>query len=211
MKSPTTTIKNSTYTELDNVKKNILRKSEQLNVSIPELSKLANIPYQSLWRFMNDINIPNYDILNRIAKFLNISVAELLSPPRKDPYSVPLVELSHIQDFLNNELQVITSEFVTTDEYMNNKSFAIKIDNNNQENIYIFTPFQQLVKAIIILQNQNNGEFTLAKIFNINHEYVEFFDLINSKQQRPHKLNIGDIQVIALAVKQIIKNNLLHW
>ena len=209
MKIPTTQIKNSTYTELNNVKKNIIKKAKQLNISIPELAKLADIPYQSLWRFMNDINIPNYDFLNRISTFLNLSVSELLSTPQKNPYQIPLVDLAHIQDFLNNEL--VTRENLTTEEYMNDKSFAIKFDHNEQENIYIFTPFQQLVKAIIILQNRINGEFTLAIILKVNHEYIEFFDLANTKQQRSHKLNIDDIQVIALAVKQIIKNNLLHW
>jgi transcriptional regulator with XRE-family HTH domain len=205
MKFSKKTIKHSIYRELDNVKINIVKKAQQLDVSMPELAVLADISYKSLWRFMNDTNVPNYEILDKIAKFLNITVSELLSYPESKTFDIPIIELTNIQDFINCNA-LIDNEYIVVNEFIDKNSFAIRLNKTNQQNIYIFKPYDKIIKGIVIFQN--NSDFVLAKIFEINNDCIRFFNLSKQKQYS-YQLSIDDIKIIALAVKQIVNSDLL--
>ena len=203
-------IKPSIYNELDNAKTNILKASEEFNISLPELCKLADISYKSLWRFMNNMNIPNYEILDKIANFLNISVSELLTSFDKkiklDSYNVPIVQLSDLNIFFeDNQIKEYTS--VSINEFISHDSFAIKINEPEKESIYIFKPHDKLIKGILIFKW--NHQILIGKIFEINDKSIHFYSLENLNKQAQIAY-IDDIKVIAMAVKIIVQNNLLR-
>ena len=203
-------IKPSIYNELDNAKTNILKASEEFNISLPELCKLADISYKSLWRFMNNMNIPNYEILDKIANFLNISVSELLTSFDKkikiDSYNVPIIQLSDLNIFFEeNQIKEYTS--VSINEFISHDSFAIKINEAEKESIYIFKPQGKLIKGILIFKF--NHQILIGKIFEINDKSIHFYSLENLNKQAQIAY-IDDIKVIAMAVKIIVQNNLLR-
>ena len=203
-------IKPSIYNELDNVKANVLKLAEQLNLSLPQLCEIANISYKSLWRFMNNSNIPNYDILEKLASFFNMSVSELLVSLDKQPvtnyFKIPITNLSDLENFLDNRT---ANEYpcIHIDQFIAHNSFAIKINKNEKDEIYVFKPSNECVKGILLFKS--NNQTIIGKVFQIAKQSIQFYDLTNSSKYT-HTIGLDNIQVIAVAVKLIIQDNLLR-
>lgn len=73
---------------------------EELELTRKELAQRLSIPYHTLAKYETNINEPNFDMLVRIAKVLDVSTDYLLGvPARRDTMEITPSEKNLIQNY----------------------------------------------------------------------------------------------------------------
>ncbi len=195
------------HEELDNLRTNIYKKMAQLNVKLPKLAELIGIPHASLWRITNEGFQPNFQSLYPIAKFFGVTVADLLKSPDLPQY-VPILDLSDLNKFFIGDLDIEHNDTILSNEYIHENAFALVLQFEqyglNVNSTFLFKPFHKLhIGNIGIIEVKN--KYRVVKVDDVIEENKFDVQDILSKQN----LLLEDARPIAIAVKQIVDNNLL--
>lgn len=200
--------------ELDNLSNNILKKMVLLNSTLPELAKLIGIEYQTLRRLAYKKNnyLPNLRVLFPIADFFNVTVADLLKNPNIPQY-VPVINIKDVAGYLlaGDKLNITTGyEKIFCSEYVHECAFALKINVNYMERItpikYIFKPYAKIIVNTYILFEYEGLGNQFFRVNGISDKFIEGTGVYNNE---PRRFKISQIAVLALAVKQVMDNDLI--
>lgn len=194
--------------ELDNLRINIYKKLAQQNIKLPKLAELIGIPHASLWRITNEGFHPNMQSLYPIAKYFGVSVADLLKSPDLPQY-IPIISIEEIERYINDKLEIDHYDTVLSNEYIHEQAFGVNLTSKqygiSSVSTLIFRPAKKL--------NEENlgivyylGKYYLVKITHVSPDQtIEGINLINEESLQLK----DDYQVIAIAVKQILENDLI--
>ena len=198
------------YEELDNLKSNIIKKLMQLNTTLPDLAKDIGIEYQTLRRitYREETYIPNLRALYPIAEYFDVAISDLLKNPNIPQY-VPLISIAETEEYLSGSNSFNNYKTVFSHEFVHEKAFAIEIETNqygmSMKTTYILKPYKKLSLGSFILLKKANQYFFL-RVTKIDQSEI-YAILIPS--EKLIKFNSDDVNVIGIAITQILNNSLL--
>lgn len=200
--------------ELENLANNIFKKMILLNISLPDLAKQIGMEYQTLWRiaYKKSSYMPNLRVLFPIANFFEVTVADLLKNPNLPQY-VPLIRIKDVYEYLNNKLSINSDDNydkILCTEYLHEHAFALAIQSSYLERImpikYVFKPYTKIINDSYVFIRYKGIQDLFIKI---NHITIDQIEAINVYNNKIIQLKQNKIEVLALAVKQIVDNDLI--
>ena len=199
--------------EMDNLSNNILKKMAKLGVTLPELAKIMGVNYHTLLRITNqkESYSPNLRALLPIADFFHVTVADLLKNPNLPQY-VPLLNVGDVEDYLLNQtaLNNQDSEKIFCNEYIHEKAFALNIQHpylgGSLKTVYICKPRNKISNCSHIFFKYEKTKYFFVKVLSIESDVVNCIEI----QSDTHvKFNLNSMDILAVAIKQIVDNDLL--
>ncbi len=196
---------------LDNVAYNIYKKMFELKITLPEIARMIGIEYQTLRRITEQKSNynPNFKALCLIADFFNVTVADLLGSPNVGQY-IPILEYKDAEKYLDSKNDFDISKFqrIFCDRYIHQNSFACEINceyfGSKLLMKYIFKPYEKIdVGNHLLLKNKNQYYLGIVELIDKNK-----FKLLTIGNAESVELNINQTKIIALAVKQILNDDL---
>jgi transcriptional regulator with XRE-family HTH domain len=196
---------------LDNIAYNIYKKMFELKVTLPEIARMIGIEYQTLRRITEQKNNynPNFKALCLIADFFNVTVSDLLGSPNVGQY-VPLLEYKDAENYLDSKNDFDISKFqrIFCDRYIHQNSFACEINceyfGSKLLLKYIFKPYDKIGLGNHLLL-RNKDRHYLGIVESINDSKLNLLTIGDAKSK---EFNISQTKIIALAVKQILNDDL---
>ena len=197
--------------ELDNIASNIEHKIKLLNIKLPKLAELANVDYFTLRKLVNkeDDYMPNLRILIKLATFFNITTGDLINY-NKLPQYIPIINIKHINDFLNNDISEFElQDTILCEHYVHEHAFSIKRPllnfNINTFVHHVCYPTNQFYKDGIFIVELKN-QITFIQVHNIKNNKL-YFNNGDSKQLID--IDIQYVKPLAMVVKFLLNQNLI--
>ncbi len=196
---------------LDNIAYNIYKKMFELKVTLPEIAKMIGIEYQTLRRITEQKNNynPNFKALCLIADFFNVTVSDLLGSPSVGQY-IPVLEYKDAEKYLDSKNDFDISKFqrIFCDRYIHQNSFACEINyeyfGSKLLMKYIFKPYDKIdLGNHLLLKNEDQYYLGIVELIDNNK-----LKLLTISDTASMEFNINQTKIIALAVKQILNDDL---
>jgi transcriptional regulator with XRE-family HTH domain len=109
---------------LDNIIESITNKLSVLKISLRKLASDADVDYHTLRNILNKSTLPNLRILIKIANFLGMSPAELISQ-ENDPQEIPIINKDEVLNFIQNKELFENRSTYKLSEFIHPYAFAI--------------------------------------------------------------------------------------
>lgn len=194
--------------ELENLRANVQKKLVQLNIKLPQLAKLIGMPYQSLWRIVNEeFYMPNINSLYIIADYFETQLGNLFISPDLPQY-IPILEIGNIIDYLyNGDIRDKTHQILSS-EYIHESAFAVLINQEHYgikfTSTMIFKPHSDLSEGIFLAMYKD--KLIIINIMNMFNDFIQYIDLLTGNQSDVPE---NSVKILAIAVKLLVDNDLI--
>ena len=165
---------------LDNIIESITNKLSILKISLRKLAIDADVDYHTLRNILNKSTLPNLRILIKIANYLEMSPAELISQ-ENDPQKIPIINRDEVLTFIQNKEAFQNKPTYKLNEFIHPSAFAIAEVSSEfiipAEVIYVCfhgsknTSFEENQVYLVGI----NSQLQFIRIKSIQNNMIQFF------------------------------------